>query len=206
MSATDQEILLAVGRGSDAAARELWSRHAGRLLAFLRCVLPRGGPIEADDVLQQTFCRVLETSQARLREVRDVPGWLFQVARNIAFNAGRGEKRERSRRGAAQEPGSRRAGPVVLDGSAHDGELARALAGLMPDLRDVVLLRHVAGLTFDQIEVATQTNRNTAASRYRSAIRLLEIALSQPDSETPGVTAGALASGRVSTSTEVSHG
>lgn len=188
MGTTDRELLMAVARGSDSAARELWARHAGRLRAFLRSLLAGGGPVDADDVLQQTFCRILETSPATLREVQDVPAWLFQVARHIAFNSGRSERREKTRRktwfGRGEKSANAGVSPPpparMLDGSSHDESLSRALGSLMPDMRDVVLLKHVAGLTFDQIAVATQTNRNTAASRYRSALQLLEAALAPP--------------------------
>ncbi len=226
MTTTDRELLLAVSRGSDGAARELWARHAGRLRAFLRSLLPAGGPVDADDVLQQTFCRILETSPATLRAVQDVPAWLFQVARHIAFNSGRSEKREKARRKtlfgkASRAGGQTQAGkPQVLDGSAHDESLSRALGSLMPDMRDVVLLKHVAGLTFDQIAMATHTNRNTAASRYRTALGLLEAALSATPHQSspgrePGVDRGAArTSGSIRPaslggsirSTEVSHG
>lgn len=182
MGSTDRELLVGVARGSDRAARELWSRHGPRLRAFLRALLPAGGPVDAEDVLQQTFCRILEAGVSTLRDVEDVPAWLFQVARNIAFNSGRSERRERARREvrrAAQRGEATGTQSPVLDGSGHDEGLSRALAGLMPEMRDVVLLKHVAGLTFDQIAIATRTNRNTAASRYRSAIGLLESALSE---------------------------
>lgn len=202
MRTTDRDLLVQASRGSDRAARELWARHAGRLEVFLRTLLSAGGPVDAEDVLQQTFCRILETSPARLREVEDVPAWLFQVARHLAFNSGRGEKRERARRRARADRdaggGGARSGARVLDGSNHDASLSRALASLMPEMRDVVLLKHVAGLTFDQIAIATQTNRNTAASRYRSAIGLLEAALADPASAA-GVAVGARAR-------EVTHG
>ena len=138
-------------------------------------------------------------SAARLRAVDDVPAWLFQVARHIAFNTGRSERRERARRVRVGESGVQADGggggrPGVLDGTAHDEGLARAIATLMPEMRDVVLLKHVAGLTFDQIAVATQSNRNTAASRYRSAMGLLEAALgdagSREGERPPGGVAG----------------
>ena len=193
--ATDRDLLVSIARGSDAAARELWSRHAERLRAFLLALVP-GGPVDADDVVQQTFCRILETGVSSLRDVEDGAAWLFQVARNIAFNERRGGKRERERRerfgrrvgarsggdgpGAA---GGAASGPrETYNGSAHDAALHAALRSLMPDMRDVVLLKHVGGLTFEQIALATQTNRNTAASRYRAAIGLLERALREQDS------------------------
>jgi RNA polymerase sigma-70 factor (ECF subfamily) len=180
MGVTDRELLVGVARGSDRAARELWARHGPRLRAFLRALLPAGGPVDVEDVLQQTFCRILETGVSTLRSVEDVPAWLFQVARHIAFNQGRSERRERARREAKRDRERGAGERAVLDGSQHDAGLARALSGLMPESRDVVLLKHVAGLTFDQIAIATQTNRNTAASRYRAAMGLLERALAEP--------------------------
>lgn len=195
MPATDRELLLGVSRGSDRAARELWARHAGRLRAFLRALVPAGGPVDADDVLQQTFCRILESGPGTMRQVRDVPAWLFQVARHIAFNAGRTERREHARRQA--RPGTPPETPLETSAlNGQDPALARALSSLLPDLRDIVLLKHVGGLTFDQIALATGTNRSTAASRYRSALGLLEGALS----------GGASGAGDRVPATEVFHG
>lgn len=175
MATTERELLVGIARGSNAAARELWARHAPRLLAFLRAMLPPGGPVDPEDVLQQTFCRILETSVGSLRRVEDVPAWLFQVARHIAFNSGRSLKRERARI-------ERRPAPAIhTEPVVRDEALWGALSALMPDLRDVVLLKHIAGLTFDQIAIATLTNRNTAASRYRAAIAQIEQGLAARD-------------------------
>ncbi|MCA9288619.1 MAG: RNA polymerase sigma factor [Phycisphaerales bacterium] len=214
--ATDRDLLVSIARGSDAAARELWARHAGRLRAFLLALAP-GGPVDADDVVQQTFCRILETSVARLRDVEDGAAWLFQVARNIAFNERRAGKRERERlgkrsrsRGAGDSaPGGAIAGSRdTYDATAHDAALHAALRSLMPDMRDVVLLKHVGGLTFEQIALATQTNRNTAASRYRAAMGLLERALRKQAAPESTTIAVAPASDRrgATPATEVSHG
>ncbi|MEZ6235238.1 MAG: sigma-70 family RNA polymerase sigma factor [Phycisphaerales bacterium] len=214
--ATDRDLLVSIARGSDAAARELWSRHAGRLRAFLRALVP-GGPVDADDVVQQTFCRILETSVSRLRDVEDGAAWLFQVARNIAFNERRGGKRERERRARFGKRLGSRIGTIdagtgagsreTYDGRAHDAALHAALRTLMPDMRDVVLLKHVGGLTFEQIALATQTNRNTAASRYRAAIGLLERALRDQESGDGSASAPDMAEAAASRiATEVSRG
>jgi DNA-directed RNA polymerase specialized sigma24 family protein len=39
------------------------------------------------------------------------------------------------------------------------------------------MLKHAGGLTFDQIALALDINRSTAASRYRAAIERLRAAL-----------------------------
>ena len=72
---------------------------------------------------------------------------------------------------------------------------------------DVVLLKHVGGLTFEQIALATQTNRNTAASRYRAAIGLLERALRDQESGDGSASAPDMAEAAASRiATEVSRG
>ena len=58
-----------------------------------------------------------------------------------------------------------------------DDDLAAAVATLPEAQREVVALRIDAGLSFEEIAAATGTNPNTAASRYRSALEKLRLAL-----------------------------
>jgi RNA polymerase sigma factor (sigma-70 family) len=59
--------------------------------AELRRVLRRvcSGPADVDDVIQETYCKVLE--QGRLDHVREPKGFLVQIARNIVFDKMRRE-------------------------------------------------------------------------------------------------------------------
>ena len=50
-------------------------------------------------------------------------------------------------------------------------------ATLTPDHREVLILRHAAGLTFDQIATATETPRSTIATRHAAALRALHQSL-----------------------------
>lgn len=172
----DVQFLLATRRGSDAAARELWARHANAALAAARSVLRDESA--AHDAVQEVFCRILSLPDRRLRAVADVRAWLCAAARRQALNHVRGEVRRRSReRSAATAP---RPAPTRNDA------VSGAIDTLPDDLRELVLLKHAAALTFDQIAIVLSANRNTVASRYRTAMDKLRGSLAAPtDVEVP---------------------
>jgi len=136
------------------------------MLALAGAVLRGRGAGSADDVVQAAFCRVLETDRRRLREVREVRAWLCQSTRRLALNELRAHKRERARRVRIAQ-----ALPAVTGTIDHD--VGAALANLPRRLREVVVLKHACGLTFDQIALALDLPRTTAASRYQAALARL---------------------------------
>jgi RNA polymerase sigma factor (sigma-70 family) len=163
----DRQLLFATHCGHEASARLLWHRHAPRLLAHARAILRETGA--AEDVVQSVMCRLLELPRARLVAVIDVSAFLAAAVRREALNHLRSTRRETARRAAACTDGT--FGPVP---SAHRDDLSAALDSLPRRLREVVVLKHAGGLTFDQIALALQANRNTIAGRYRAAIASLK--------------------------------
>jgi len=170
----DRQLLLRTRDGYEPAARLLWQRHAPGLLALARAVLPRS--VSADDVVQAVFCRVVGMERRALAAVLDVRPWLAQLVRREALTAIRAARRERTRR---QQWGDRAARP--RSSGAPGDELRRAVGDLPRRLREVVVLKHAAGLTFDQMALALETNRNTVAGRYRAAIDSLRLSLGGAD-------------------------
>jgi len=166
------QLLLAARHGDQFAAGALWHRYAARLVAYSRAILgARGGEQDAEDVVQSAFCRVLAVTESELSAVRDLDAWLAQIARRTSLNWLRTNRRDAARREhIALRPRNNLA-------AASDPDLAGTVDGLPVRLREVIVLRHVGGLTFDQIELATGINRNTAAARYRSAIAHLRESL-----------------------------
>lgn len=163
MSSDDVQLLLATHRGNDAAARALWVRFAPDLLRFA-CGLLRD-QAAAEDVVQTVFCRVLECRRSALAQVVDVRAWLVRLTRNAAISHARAgtrrRRREQDRTTSVWTPG------------LTDTPLDSALDNLHPDQREVVLMRHLAGLTFDGIALALGENRNTIAGRYRRGLERL---------------------------------
>jgi RNA polymerase sigma-70 factor (ECF subfamily) len=165
-------LLVATRRGDESAARALWHLYAPRLTAYARSVVrSRGTPHDADDIVQVAFCRIMDLQDHELAAVRDVGPWLARITRNTALNWLRTLRRDAARRQQLQ------AYPPSRTPSATDPSIADAVDALPSRLREVVMLKHIAGLTFDQIELATGINRNTVAARYRTALSLLRESL-----------------------------
>ncbi len=212
MTIDDRQLLIRTRDGHEAAARLLWERHAPRLIAYAGAVVPARVP--AEDVVQSVFCRVVALDRATIRGVEDVPAWLTSLVRREALNALRAERRERAKvgrlgrraslpngsmssgrmqsRGAVRE---RRTDGAVASGGAPEvssTSLRDAMDSLPRRLREVVALKHLCGLTFDQIALALTMNRNTAAARHRAAIEFLRAILGASGRAAPAVPAEVL--------------
>jgi len=147
---------------------EVYDLYGGPLFRYLTAVL--GSAEDAEDVLQETFCRFARYS-ARWKLVRDPRAFAFRCARNEAHRFL--EKRISAREGARvfrPELVS-----TVLRGSdpAAEVRLGEALSGLPDDQREAVLLKEFEGLTFKAIGSVCGISTNTAASRYRYGIERL---------------------------------
>ena len=89
---TDSQLLLAMSRGDEAAARELHARIGPRLSAYARAFV-RDDAL-ADDAVQRAWVRALTRPRAELEHIRDATAWMVRVTRSsIAIN----ELRQRSR-------------------------------------------------------------------------------------------------------------
>jgi RNA polymerase sigma-70 factor (ECF subfamily) len=166
----DRQLLIATHRGHHASACLLWERHAPRLAAHARAILRDPGA--ADDAVQAVMCRVLELPGRRVRAIDDVAAYLCGAVRREALNQIRAARRARIRHASPRLQ-------APLEPGGADG-LAAALEQLPRRLREVVVLRHVSQLTFDQMAVALGANRNTVAGRYRAALKALREWLAPP--------------------------
>ena len=92
LSTEDPLSVMAAGGPGDTSL--MWAEFAGRLRAFLARRVPPG--IEADDVLQEVFLRVMRHLPS-LREADRLEAWLFQIARNTLHDAMRARQRRHSR-------------------------------------------------------------------------------------------------------------
>lgn len=160
----DLQLLLDTHRGREAAARLLWTRHAPRLHAHARSILR--SPAAAEDVVQTVMCRILSLPRERLAAITDATAFLVSATRREALNYLRAARRESARRHHPRPSPADPAGPLP--------DLHTALDALPRRQREVLVLKHAGGLTFDQIALALATNRNTVAGRYRAALESLK--------------------------------
>jgi RNA polymerase sigma-70 factor, ECF subfamily len=128
---------------------------------------------EADDVAQRVFARVL----AKGAEVQagSERAYLMRAAFRAALEEQRSRKRARSRAGEMDLDAVPSMVPQPDEAMVQRQRLElldRALGTLPTELRAVLLLFEIEGLTFTEIAVALQLPRGTVASRIRRAREL----------------------------------
>lgn len=188
----DRTLLLRMHAGDEASARLLWSRWGSRVRSY--ALVLSGSPDQAEDVAQEVFLKVMALTKREVGDIRQVGAWLLRVARNELYNQVRGEGRLRRRQRAAGEESARRTSENAGgdDGCGSSGvvrvslgDLGLKLSQLPGEQREVLVMKHVACLTFDQMADALDEPRSTVASRYRSALGALQ-ALLEPDGRDGG--------------------
>ncbi|MEM9065570.1 MAG: sigma-70 family RNA polymerase sigma factor [Planctomycetota bacterium] len=172
MSSTN--LLLRMHRGDEGAARALWDSLGPALVAYVRASRPGAS---AEDAVQEAFLSALRMQRRELKKVRDVRAWMYRLVRNAAMNQLRSETRLRAREAASPVPE-----PAQEQGSTTD-QLWCLVADLPDDQREAVVLKHVAGLTFDQASIVLEIPRSTIAGRYKSAIESLRVSERAPGGE-----------------------
>lgn len=79
----DVRLMLAFRAGDESALGLLYRRWAARLLRYLERIVRE--PAIAEELLQDTFVRVLDARERYAPEAR-FSTWLFHIARNLALN------------------------------------------------------------------------------------------------------------------------
>lgn len=148
----------------------LYEQHAQPLLAFL--VYRTGSRPAAEDILAETFERVLRARRPFDPRKGSEKTWLYSIALNLL--------RDQARRNAAEKRAMERAVPVAA-GESHGGfdavedrdSLARALASLSDEEREAISLRYGADLTVPEIAKLTGEKLTTVEGRVYRALRKL---------------------------------
>ena len=160
--------------GDPAAFADLVARWQQPVAGFLARL---AGPDRVPDLCQEVFLRVLQNG-SRYRETGHFSTWLFQIALNVARDAGR--RQQSSRYPPCAGPGfGTRSVPATLsaDELCERQELARAVvvavAELPQPLREVLALRHDQGMNFEEMARVLGTPASTLKSRFAAAVSRL---------------------------------
>ena len=142
-------------QGDRDAIRFLYLRYADNVFGYARTIVRDHH--DAEDVTQQVFAKLI-TAIVKY-EPRGVPfvAWLLRMSHNVAVDAVRARR---------TTPAAQIFGPddaVCEDAPERARSLHAALAALPEDQRQVVVLRHVLGLS--PVEIAEQLGR-TSSSVY----------------------------------------
>jgi RNA polymerase sigma-70 factor, ECF subfamily len=150
----------------------LYENHAQPLLAFL--VYRTGDRALAEDLLADTFERVLRARRPFDRRKASAKTWLYTIALNLL--------RDHVRRSATQErainkvvAGKQARSDAAAFEAVHERDaLQRALERLSSDEREAIALRYGADLTVPEIAKVTHQKVTTVEGRVYRALRKLK--------------------------------
>ncbi len=150
---------------------EIYDRYGERMYQYL--ALRLGSPQDAEDILQETFCRLARYS-LRWRFVRNPRAFVYRVLRNELCRYLRRRMGDPGNASHGADP-DHVINPAILDGPDERTIrlVARALSTLPDDQREIVILKIYQDFTFREISGICGLSINTAASRYRYGIAKL---------------------------------
>ncbi len=172
----EQLLVLRYRAGDDQALVELVHRYNQRLRRYIRKLT--GDQAGTEDILQETWIVVMK-QLPRLRHPASFTTWLYRIARNLSYKE------------------LRRAGQITLTtiddemiGSdescdpVHDYDMTQihdALDQLKPQHRDVLLLRILEDMSYENIATVIGCAVGTVRSRLHYARGALRTALEGSD-------------------------
>ena len=181
---TDWDLVERARNGETNAFAELVRRYQAPVVHF--CYRMIGSMEDAEDLAQESFLRIHRHLQ-RLRPKAKFSTIVFGIARNLTLNAIRDANRRG--RGRTDPMDGPRSAVLTIDHSrrpdrsAHLREIedgiSEALERLSPEHREVLLLRELQGLDYEEIGRITKVRRGTVKSRLARAREQLRAQIQQ---------------------------
>jgi RNA polymerase sigma factor (sigma-70 family) len=161
--------------GNEKAFEQLVQRHKSRIYTTIYLIVK--DPYIAEDLLQETFIKAILTikSDGYNEEGKFLP-WIMRIAHNLAIDFFRKEKRYPT---VVLEDGSNvfnalnfaedSVESVQIQMETHE-RLKKMIQNLPEQQKEVLMMRHYADMSFQEIADATGVSINTALGRMRYAL------------------------------------
>ena len=177
----EDELVVRLKRRDEAAFNELIRLYQGRVFRVVHRML--GDEAEAEDLAQEVFVTVFKSID-KFRGDSKLSTWLYRVAVNHAKNRlkymnrrARGRHKEFAEVGDREgiESASMNTSHVIprpdqtLEAREAETAIQRALATLTEDQRELIVLRDIQHLTYDEIQDVTGLAAGTVKSRLHRA-------------------------------------
>lgn len=172
------DLLVAVGRGDEAAFDALYPRVAGSVYGLARRILR--DPDLAQDVAQETLVEVWRQAPRFDPALGSAMGWVMTIAHRRAVDRVR---REQTQSGLAARSRAVHETPLAdevthaVERSIDAARVRRALAELSQAQREAIELAYWRGLTHREVSAALDVPLGTAKTRIRDGLIRLRDAL-----------------------------
>ncbi|MTI88785.1 MAG: sigma-70 family RNA polymerase sigma factor [Balneolaceae bacterium] len=180
---TDEDLMEYFQEGKEQAFNELVRRYQDRLHNFLYRYTRNHQ--DCEDLVQETFFRVHKSKHSYER-IAKFSTWMYTIALNLAKSLYKKKKRmyKVSIHKDESDPDSREMvlenRDILQDDVLHEKlcmeQLEKALMELPEDFREVVILRDIQQLSYDEISEVTGVPMGTVKSRInrgRAQVKLL---------------------------------
>ncbi len=173
---TDYELITSFVSGNERSIELLILRHKSKVYSYINLYI-RNRDL-ADDIFQDTFLKVVQSIRAgRYQDDGKFISWVMRIAHNLIIDHFRHEKQMGIVLNDDYETDlfdtKRLADDNVEDVIVRRQvmrDVRRLVNGLPEDQREVVIMRHYAGMSFKEIADMTGVSINTALGRMRYAL------------------------------------
>lgn len=173
---SDQDLVKLYLDGEESVLEELLRRHKSKIYTSIYLLVK--DQYLAEDIFQDTFIKVINTLRSgRYNEEGKFLPWVMRIAHNLVIDYFRKEKRtpvitsadgETDILNLIQTHEESTEDKMLREQSYAD---LRATIHLLPDeQKEVLIMRHYAGLSFKDIAELTDVSINTALGRMRYAL------------------------------------
>ena len=167
--ATDS-ALIARAKGDPEAFGVLYERYVGKIYNYV--CYRMGNDQDAEDLTARTFYRALDHFQNYEDRGAPFSAWLYRIAHNLVANWHRDHSR---RQMVALDDlvlsAPRGKGPAATsERSGREDELLEAVRRLAPDRQQLIILKHVEGMTNSEIGQVMERSEGAVKSLYHRAL------------------------------------
>jgi RNA polymerase sigma factor (sigma-70 family) len=175
-SISDYELIMRFIKGEQSCFEKLIHRHKNKVFAYISLYI-RDQAL-AEDIFQDTFLKVIQSVKAgKYADNGKFLSWVMRIAHNLIIDHFRRIKQMNTVSSDNYESDLFNSKRFAEDNVEDDmvkrqihQDVRKMISHLPDDQREVVILRHYAGLSFREIAEITEVSINTALGRMRYAL------------------------------------
>ncbi|HOS71673.1 MAG TPA: sigma-70 family RNA polymerase sigma factor [Bacteroidales bacterium] len=173
---SDYELIQRFVKGEQSCFNQIIHRHKNKVFAYISLYI-RDQAL-AEDIFQDTFMKVIQSvKKGRYQDNGKFVSWVMRIAHNLIIDHFRRAKQMNTISNNEYESdlfNSRKLSDSTIEDNLIRRQIqkdVRKMISCLPDdQREVVILRHYAGLSFKEIADITNVSINTALGRMRYAL------------------------------------